>query len=285
MQAADLYRQLDRDFEIEQIVDDWSFLPRNEYMSPSFCAPHYAGLVLDNAQQIKKVYTAVFPNIAILERILSSGETDALLFCHHAMGYDGNLEGFPFYAISHDLLLRMKEQRIAFYMLHAALDRNGPYSTSVSLASAFGLQVDRSFCEYDGIQVGVICRTIYKTSSALAEHVRAVVGHAVKRYAYGEDAISYGLVAVAAGGGSYPFVARELVALGIKHYITGVTRPMPSFEPTMKFHQMMRENRISLIGATHDSTEQYACRAMVRYFEERGVPAEFLSGEPCLNDL
>lgn len=285
MQASDLYRQLDRDFEIEQINDDWSFLPRNEYISPSFCAPHFAGLVLDNAREINKVYTAVFPNTAILERILSGGDTDALLFCHHAMGYDGNLEGFPFYEIPRELLAGMKERRIAFYMLHAALDRNGPYSTSVTLAGALGLPVERSFCEYEGIQVGVVCKTDYKTSGDLAAHVRAVVGHEVKRYAYGDDAILDGRVAVAAGGGSYPFVARELAALGIRHYITGVTRPMPSFEPTMEFHRIAKENGICLIGASHDSTEQFACRAMVRYFEERGVSAEFLAGTPCLNDL
>ena len=136
MQASDLYRQLDRDFEIDTINDDWSFLPRNEYISPSFSAPHYAGLVLDNAQQINKVYTAVFPNTALLERILSGGETDALLFCHHAMGYDGNLEGFPFYEIPRNLLARMKEQRIAFYMLHAALDRNGAHLSGRASAGA-----------------------------------------------------------------------------------------------------------------------------------------------------
>ncbi len=285
MQAAELYRQLDRDFEIEQINDDRSFLARNEYIAPSFCAPHYAGLVLDNAYEINKVYTAVFPTTAILERILSGGETDALLFCHHAMGYDGDREGFPFYDIPVQLLARLRERRIAFYMLHAALDRNGPYSTSVSLTNALSLPVVRSFCEYDGIQVGVICKTNCETGSELTEHVRTVVGHAVKRYAYGEEAISDGLVAVTAGGGIYPFVARELVSFGIKHYITGVTRPMPSFEPTMEFHAIARENGISVIGATHESTEQYACRAMVRYFEERGIPAEFLTGKPCLNDL
>jgi putative NIF3 family GTP cyclohydrolase 1 type 2 len=285
MQAQELYRQLDRDFEIEQINDDWSFLARNEYIAPSFCAPHFAGLVLDNTREIYKVYTAVFPNNAILERIFSSGESDALLFCHHAMGYDGEREGFPFYDIPMDLLKRLRERRIAFYMLHAALDRNGPYSTSVSLANALSLPVVHPFCDYDGIQAGVICKTEYETGSELSEHVRDVVGHEVKRYAYGEDAIPDGLVAVTAGGGSYPFVARELAALGIEHYITGVTRPMPSFEPTMEFHAIARENGISLIGATHDSTEQYACRAMVRYFQERGIPAEFLAGEPCLNDL
>ena len=285
MQAQELYRQLDRDFAIQQVNDDWSFLARNEYVAPSFCAPHYAGLVLDNALKINKAYTAVFPSTDILERIFSSGATDALLFCHHAMGYDGDREGFPFYDIPVDLLKRLRERRISFYMLHAALDRNGPYSTSVSLANALSLPVVRSFCEYDGIQVGVICKTNCKTGSALSEHVRAVVGHAVKRYAYGEDAISDGLVAITAGGGSYPFVARELALLGIKHYLTGVTRPMPSFEPTMEFHRIAKENGISLIGATHDSTEQYACRAMVRYFEERGIPAEFFAGKPCLNDL
>ena len=285
MRATDLYQQLDKDFQIASIRDDWSFLSLNEFISPSFCVPHYAGIVLDNARNIRRVYTAVFPDLSIVNRLIQSGETDVLLFCHHAMGYDGNREGFPFYDIPPDLLAQMKERRIAFYMLHAALDRNGPYSTSVSLASALGLEIVHPFCEYDGISVGVVCKTNLPTANALVEQTHALVGHEVNLREYGTQEIRNGLVGVAAGGGTYPFVANELVSLGINLYVTGVTRPVPSFEPTLEFHRIAKQNGVSVIGATHYSTEQFACRAVARYFADFGLPAEFLPGQPCLNDL
>lgn len=285
MRAIELYRQLDSDFQTAHIRDDWSFLSLNKYISSSFCAPHYAGIVLDNARDVHKVYTAVFPDLSILNRLIQSGETDVLLFCHHAMGYDGNREGFPFYDIPPDLLAQLKERRIAFYMLHAALDRNGPFSTSVCLANALGLEIVRPFCEYDGIQVGVVCKTDLPTAAALAEQTRRIMGHEVKLRDYGEQEIRGGLVGVAAGGGTYPFVANELVSLGINLYVTGVTRPVPSFEPTLEFHRIAKQNGVSVIGATHYSTEQFACRAVAGYFATLGLPAEFLPGQPCLNDL
>jgi len=74
-------------------------------------------------------------------------------------------------------------------------------------------------------------------------------------------------------------------SLGVNLYVTGVTRPIPSFEPTLEFHRIAKLNGINIIGATHYSTEQFACRAMVRYFTLLGLPAEFLPGQPCLNDL
>ncbi len=285
MRANELYLKLDEAFDIAHCVDDWSFMDMNEYISEGF-KRRYMGLVLDNAEHIGKVYTATFPDIAVIDRIFERNERDVLLFSHHAMGYHAQPEGFPFYNLPVEYLEKMRERRIAFYMLHAPLDKYGVYSTSVSLANALALTIDRPFCRYaPGLQVGVLCGTGLKTAEELAALVRRTVGHEVRLYPYGEKRIKDGVIAIAAGGGSYPFVAEELAALGVNVYLTGFTRPLPHFEPTMEFHRLAQTHGINVIGATHYSTEKYACMAMVEYFQSLGLAAEFLPGEYFLEDL
>ncbi len=53
----------------------------------------------------------------------------------------------------------------------------------------------------------------------------------------------------------------------------------------MEFHRIVLESKINVIGATHYSTEKYACMAMTGYFKKIGVEAEFLEGRYFLEDL
>lgn len=284
MKAKMLYAKLDKDFSIESLKDDWSFMRFNEYISPLF-KKRYMGIVLDNTEEVKKVYTATIPDTDILEKLIHTGETDILLFSHHAMGYDPTIKGFPFYNIPEDYLEKLKQQRISFYVLHAPLDKNGEYSTSVSLAKKLNLEIIDEFCEYEGVKCGVICKTGIKKATKLAEYICSMVGHEVKLIRSGDDVIHDSRVAIAAGGGSVGFAAKELSGLGINMYITGCTRLVPSVEPIMEFHRIISERKINVIGATHYTTEKYACIAMVRYFEKLGIPAEFLEGRYYLEDL
>jgi len=199
MKAKELYAKLDKDFGIESLKDDWSFMRFNEYITPSFkrC---YMGIVLDNTVEVKKVYTAAFPDLDILEKIIQTDQTDVLLFSHHAMGYNPTINGLPFYNIPEEYLSKLKQQRISFYVLHAPLDKNGEYSTSVNLAKNLGLEIVDEFCEYMGIKVGVLCKTEIKTVAELGEYVKSIVGHEIKLLPYGDKIIQEGRVAVAAGG-------------------------------------------------------------------------------------
>lgn len=284
MNADRLYKKLDGDFDIQSIRDDWSFMDLNGYITPSF-KEKFMGLVLDNSSEIQKVYTATFPDTEILNKIFKRGERDILLFSHHAMGYTGSTVEFPFYSVPVEHLEEMRKRRIAFYMLHAPLDKNGPYSTSVSLAKALNLEITGEFCQCDNIKVGVLCRTKFTSVSDFVDHVREIIGHEIRLRPYGEPVIRNGTVAVAAGGGSYPFVAEELAELGVNTYLTGFTRPLPHFEPTMEFHRIAEKSHINVIGATHYSTEKYACIAMTNYFVKLGLPAEFIPGKYHLEDL
>jgi putative NIF3 family GTP cyclohydrolase 1 type 2 len=284
MKAENLYEKLDKDFDIANLTDDWSFMIFSDYMVPAFREKHM-GLVLDNAETIKKVYTATIPDLDILDKLLLTNERDILLFSHHAMGYDPTLPGFPFYDIPEAYLSLLKQQRISFYVLHAPLDKNGEFSTSVNLAKHLDLQIIDEFCHYMGIKCGVICQTEKITADELAAYMESRIGHEVKLRKNGKDKIHNGLVAVAAGGGNVDFAAREIAELGINLYVTGCTRQVPSFEPVVEFHRIVEDEQINVIGASHYTTEKYACQAMVDYFENLGIPAEFLEGKYYLEDL
>jgi putative NIF3 family GTP cyclohydrolase 1 type 2 len=284
MKAKELYEKIGRDFETDKYKDDWSFVEFNEFINPVF-KERYIGAMLDNTAEIEKVYTSTFPDIEVLDDIFSRNENDILLLSHHAMGYDPTLEGFPFYNIPAGYLKKLKERRISFYVLHIPLDSNGIYSTSVNLAKELKLQITGEFCEYLGCKVGVICETAFTKLTDFASHVENVMGHEIKIWRHGKDIIDRKTVAVAAGGGCIDFVAEELAVLKINTFLTGCTRPILSFEPNMEFHRIAKENKINLVGATHYSTEKFACMAMVEYFTGSGIEAEFIEGSPCMEDL
>lgn len=285
MNSTQLYERLDRDFAIDRYTDEWGpFVAINEFIHSSF-RERWIGVMLDNTQEIQKVYTITIPDTVVLETILDRDEVDILVFSHHAMGYDPMKEEFPFYNIPVDCLRRMKEQRISLYVMHIPLDCNGPYSTSISLASALELPVVDEFCKYLGCKVGVLCKSSFLNVTDFASHVERIVDHKVKLWPYGDETIEAGQIAIVAGGGCIDFIAEELKSLGINTYLTGVTRLTPTFEPGMAFHRIAKRNRINVLGATHYSTEKYACMAMVDYFRNLGLSTEFVEGIPCMADL
>lgn len=53
----------------------------------------------------------------------------------------------------------------------------------------------------------------------------------------------------------------------------------------MEFHRIAKESKINVVGATHYSTEKFACMAMEDYFTGLGIEAEFVEGTPCMEDL
>ncbi len=286
MIAVDLYNRLYKDFNLANMEDDWSFMNFDNSFITSEFRTKYMGLVVDNTQTIQKVYTVTFPDKELIKEIFDRDETNILIFSHHAMGYIATNEGFPFYDIPLDYLSEMKKRKISFYMLHSPLDNYGKYSTSVRFAKALKLDIIEPFCQYSpNIQAGVICSTSFEYIQEIQQLVERSIGHQCKLYRYGEEKIKDGKVAIAAGGGSYPFVAAEIAQKEINCYITGFTRPLPHFEPTIDFHRIAKNHMINVIGATHYSTEKFACMAMVDYFLKLGLKAEFLEGKVFLEDL
>lgn len=287
MNARELYKKLESDFELDKCRDDWDDVGIDfniEFVAENF-RKRWMGILADNTEEIEKVYTAVFPSEKVMQEILERGEKNILLFTHHPIDWKIRAGQSPFVNLSRDLLLKFKENKISIYTLHTPLDRNGEYSTSVNFAKALGIIQTGEFAKYYGFLSGVIGATDCKKISEMAEKFEKAVSHKVKIWNYGTDEIKDGKVALVAGGGNDPEILSEVFKFGINTFLTGVTYPNKNYEPSIQAHKVAKENKINMIGGTHYSTEKFACIEMTEYFEKLGIPAEFLEDNPDMGDL
>jgi putative NIF3 family GTP cyclohydrolase 1 type 2 len=171
------------------------------------------------------------------------------------------------------------------YTLHTPLDKNGPYSTSVNLAKMLDIKIEEEFCEDEGVKIGVIGSTDFSHIDELHKKVIDAVGHNARLFRYGSDMINGSRAALIAGGGNISGILPELHEKGINTFVTGVTRIEVKFGPSVKFHEVAKELGINVIGATHYSTEKFACMEVVKYFKDLGIEAGFSAGVYDLEDL
>ncbi len=158
MDAKKLYQRLDKDFELNKCKDEWR-MDFNEFVSENF-KKRQMGILLDNSKNIERVFTAVFPSDSVLKKVLK--HKNSLLVLHHPMVLDIR-KPKVFTDINPELLPKLKAQGISVYTLHVPLDKNGKYSTSVSLAKALGVKPSEEFFEYYGVKVGVIGKIKFET--------------------------------------------------------------------------------------------------------------------------
>jgi len=284
MKAQELYQKLEKDFKLNECQDDWRNVEFDaEFVTENF-RKRYMGILADNAEEIGKVYTAVFPSEKVMQNILEKNEQNILLFTHHPLDWKIKDGQSPFINLNSDLLKKFKENKTSIYTLHTPLDRNGEYSTSVNFAKALGIRQVGEFAEYFGFLSGVIGKTDCNNISEMAEVFKKEIGHNVKIWNYGTDEIRDGKVAIVAGGGCDAEILSEISQLGINTFLTGVTFHN-NYGPSIEAHKIAKENKINMIGGTHYSTEKFACIKMVEYFEKTGNYGEFISGNPDMRDL
>ena len=284
MNANKLYQKLNNDFKINDCRDDWSSIDFNaDFVTENF-RKRYMGVLADNADEIQKIYAAVFPSEKVMEEILRRKEKNILLFTHHPVDWKIKPGQPPFVNLNVDLLKKFKENKISIYTLHTPLDRNGEYSTSVNFARVLDLTQVGEFAEYFGFLSGIIGKTDCKNISEMAKRFEKAVGHKVKVWKYGTDEIRGGKIAVVAGGGCDAEILSEISQLGISTFLTGVTFHN-DYEPSIEAHKIAKENKINMIGGTHYSTEKFACIKMTEYFEKMGISAEFLQDDPDMGDI
>ena len=287
MKAVELYHRLELDFVKPGMVEDWfwfRYMPEEmgAYVCENF-KQRSMGLLCDFAEEIGKVYTAVFPSDRVILEILREGKSDVMLFLHHPLDWDLSRDpSKAFYPINLGLLEQLKERRISLFNFHYPLDNYGAYSTSKTLAEALGIQVERPFAKFSGAMCGVIGITECEDVYALNEKYAQVVGHETKLYPYGVKQIGNQRVGVCAGGGNDVAVVEEVIENGLNVLISGLS---VKNDYSRQAHELLEERGIALLGGTHYSSEKFACMAMCGYFERLGLEAEFISDVPCLEDL
>jgi len=271
------------DFRLSICSDDWSNMSMNELITDQY-RERYMGLLSDNTNEINYVYTAVFPSLDVLNKIIADNRRKALLFLHHPMQWV--MPAIPVFTdipIKH--LRELKERNISIYNLHVPLDANGEFGTTFNFAKAVGISMTDEFCEYYGVNVGVIGTTECQTITQLKQRFETAVGHEVTLYPYGDEVIKESKVALVAGGGNDAETYPLLRDRGINTFLTGIMNMKTGHQPSIDGHNSAKENGINVLAGTHYSTEKFACIKMVEYFSRLGISGEFISDTPCLDDM
>ncbi|GMX57955.1 MAG: Nif3-like dinuclear metal center hexameric protein [Candidatus Yanofskyibacterium parasiticum] len=282
MEADKLYQQLEKDFIAPGLSDDWG-----EWLAPiaGFVCDNFKrrsmGLVCDFNEEINKVYAAVFPSNAVMEKILSDGAQNAMLFVHHPAVWNIAAPQV-FLPPEAGLLRQFKNNGISVYNLHVPLDNFGEYSTSVSLARVLGIKIEKAFAPYFGALCGVFGQTELTLIGDLKDKFEKAVGHKCGLYRYGLDGIAKKKVAVVAGGGNEAGLLKEIADEGVNVLLTGIIAKNEFSKPA---HEFAKRHKINLLGGTHYSTEKFACIAMVDYFKKLGLSAEFVADQPTMEDI
>ncbi len=282
MKATQLYKQLEKDFITPEMSDEWAQYMDSvaDFLSENF-KKRSMGLVCDFATEINKVYTAVFPSIKVMQRILDDGTQDAMLFVHHPSIWDIRKAPDVFQQMNRELLQQFKDKRISNYDLHVPLDNYGDYSTSMSLAKALGIKPERAFAPYFGALAGVFGKTDCTTVENLRNKFQGIVGHEVSLYNYGDSNINERTVAVVAGGGLDETI-EEIAQNKVNILVTGITAKN---DHSKKAHEFAEKHKINILGGTHYSSERFACISMVDYFKKAGLPSEFIEDNPVMEDM
>jgi len=283
MKSTQLYKILEKDFITKSMKDDWTGNISSvlDFVSENF-KKRSMGLVCDFNKEINQVYTAVFPSIDVMQKILDDKIENAMLFVHHPAIWDIRKAPQVFQEMDRGLLEEFKERRISIYNLHVPLDNYGDYSTSLSLAKALGIKPEKHFGPYYGSLCGLFGKTDIKTVKDLRNRFESTVNHKVSLYPYGDKIIKNNIIAVIAGGGNSIEFLEEIAKENVNTFVTGIT---VKNDHSKKDHEFAERKRINILGGTHYSTERFACIAMCNYFRNLGLKSRFIEDKPVMEDM
>lgn len=283
MKAQQLYKQLEQDFIKAWVSDEWTeyMTDIKWYLSPNFLEKEM-WVMCDFAKEIDKVYTAVFPSEKVLGYILDNHIENAMVFLHHAAIWDIRNAPSIFYNISISSLKKLKKQKIALFVFHTPLDDFGQYSTSVNFAKSIWLVNLKAYWEYYGTLAWVIGNTKFDTISKLVNSCENAIWHKAKLYKYWSEKILNWTVWLVAWWGTETFLLEDLIKNWINTYITWVSQIN---DYSQNFHKLAQKNKINLVWTTHYSSEKFAMIAMLQYFQNLWLEAEFIKDKADLLDL
>lgn len=295
MELSKVVAVLDREFDVGNVQDDWSFMFDELFMErsvPSFRTPqHHTGLVIANSREVHKIYTAFAPSRYVLEEIRMRGITNVLLVVKHPFDWDGRRNGKGFIYFKERDYQLMEGMGISIYSLHTPMDKNRNdevVSTAYAFAKVIKMKVQEEFgIEGDrnpDLRLGLIGRVPENKLSAFVKRVNATLDYKPKIKNVNDEV---GKVAIVTGGGLIPRLIREAKERGANTYITGIITPNSSdydkkyYGPTLKEATKVG---INIIGCSHYLTEKWAMEFSIPYFSTI-CKAEFIEDKEALNLL
>jgi putative NIF3 family GTP cyclohydrolase 1 type 2 len=287
VRLADLVAQLDAEFRVAEVRgDDWAEIYAQVYPEPywrEFVEPGYEqrwnGLVLRGAEDVRAAATCVFPSDAVFAALAPG----TLLFSEHSLDF-ADRPGFL--ALARSSFESARERGISFYNVHAPLDMHPRLAPSRLVAEGVGLDaLDEFFPVAQGILGGaVVAGDTGLTLDGLADALRAFLGRDIPVHVITRPRQAAGRVAVAAGGGAQREALQAALDRGCDTYVTGNASTSCTLELVQRevagFRALADEVGVALVDATHYGTERPSQLAMVRWFEQRGLPCGFVENGP-----
>ncbi|MDQ3867332.1 MAG: Nif3-like dinuclear metal center hexameric protein [Actinomycetota bacterium] len=283
-----LVAELDSYFRVADVRnDDWSDTFELVYPEPywrQFVEPGYEGLwnglVVRGADEINRVVTCVFPS----DEIIAGLEPGTFLFSEHPIAFEDDLAGFE--PLARASFERMKRDGISFYHVHAPLDQHSELSPSRLVAEGLALRnLEEYFPIADGIPGGaVVAGEADATVAELATSLRRFLGDEVPIRLVTHRRKPAGRVAIAAGGGAELAILEASLERGCTTFVSGniATRCRLDFvqEGVRAFRERAEWENVALVDATHYGLEKPPQLAMLEWFRERSLEAEFRPGRP-----
>jgi putative NIF3 family GTP cyclohydrolase 1 type 2 len=231
------------------------------------------------ADDVARAATCVFPS----DRIVAGLAPGTFLFSEHPVDFE-DVPGFlPLARASFDT---MRANGVSFYHAHAPLDMHPTVSPSRLCAEGLGLTgLEEYYPIADGITGGAaIIGGSELTLDELAGRLGAFLGEEIPVQVLSRPRDEAGRVAVVAGGGADRQILRASIQRGCQTYVTGnaETRCRLGFvqREVQQFLALARKARVAVVDATHYGLEKPPQLAMVEWFRERGLEAEFVPDGP-----
>ena len=217
------------------------------------------GLQVERDGAVKRVAFAVDAGLAVIEE---AGRRKAdLLVVHHGLFW-GGLQPIvgPFYKRVHALM----EANIGLYSAHLPLDVHPEHGNNVLLARALGIEIEGTFADYGGTDVGM-WGVLEIRREALAARLDAVLGCRIRMIPGGSERIRR--VGVITGGAGSQIAAATRLSLDA--FVTGEVAHHHYFDAM--------EGGINVYVGGHYATEVWGVRALGRYLEDTlGLECSFI---------
>ncbi len=295
MQQAEIVRELDTFFSVDAFdetghwrpfMSDSQFRLFERFASPAFLNGTWNGLMLDNAEEVDRVYLVVFPGQDVLDTIIAReverGAPGALIFAHHLADYEESGRGVV--QIPQEQLEELQEHHISYYHCHSPLDCHPEISTATALANVLGLREQQRFSPYYGGLAAVYGMAGKEPVSFQAFASRLAKVTDLERLRYDQvrhNGQPVSKVAVAPGSGGEPELIEQAAALGCDTFVTGHWWLFGDNAYAQQHRARMREFlpdvRMNLLAASHYATEMVVMRdQMPGWFHDRGLDAELV---------
>ena len=287
MQLTELVAELDAYFRVPDVRDDdWSDAFEQVYPDPYWRAyvepgweERWNGLSIRGGDDVERVVTCVFPS----DRIVAGLAPGTFLFSEHPLDFADEPGFLPLSPVSFE---RMRQDGISFYNVHAPLDMHPEVSPSRLCALGVGLE---SLVEYfpicEGIPGGAaVIGESRLTVDGLADALRSYLGPEILVHVLMRSRGEAGRVAMVAGGGAVAEILEASLELGCDTYVTGnaATNCRLDFvqEEVRAFRERAEAAGVSLIDAMHYGMEKPPQLAILAWFRDRGLVAEFTPDGP-----